>query len=40
MQDVDSNLNNNEFKTTVNKKVCDLKNSKKFFGENNYSKNQ
>ena len=30
IQDVYNNLNNNEFKTTVNKKAYDLKNAKKF----------
>ena len=30
MQDVYNNLNNDEFKTTVNKKVYDLKNTRKF----------
>ena len=30
IQDVDNNLNNHEFKTTVDKKTCDLKNAKKF----------
>ena len=30
IQDVDNNLNNNEFKTTANKKDYDLKNVKKF----------
>ena len=31
IQDVYNNLNNNEFKTTVDKKTYDLKNAKKFF---------
>ena len=30
IQDVYNNLNNDKFKTTVNKKTYDLKNSKKF----------
>ena len=30
IQDVYNNLNNDEFKTTVNKKACDLKNTKRF----------
>ena len=30
MQDVYSNLNNNEFKNTVDKKIFDLKNAKNF----------
>ena len=30
IQDVDNNLNNNEFKNTVNKNVYDLNNAKKF----------
>ena len=38
-QDVYNNLNINKFKTTVNKKTYDLKNSKKVFVENNYLKN-
>ena len=31
IEDVYNNLNNNEFKTTVNKKVYDLKNAKEFW---------
>ena len=30
VQDVYNNLNNNEYKTTLYKKTCDLKNAKKF----------
>ena len=30
MQDIDNNLNNNEFKTTIDKKTYDFKNAKKF----------
>ena len=30
MQDVDNNLNKNEFKTTIEKNIYDLKNAKKF----------
>ena len=30
MQDVDNNLNNNEFKTTIDKNIYDLKNAEKF----------
>ena len=39
IQDVYNNMNNDEFKTTVDKKAHDLKNAKKVFGENNYPKN-
>ena len=39
IKDVDDNLNNDEFKTTVDKKAYDEK-CKKAFGENNYPKNQ
>ena len=38
-QDVYNNLNNDEFKTIVNKKAYDLKNAKTFLGENNCPKN-
>ena len=38
IRDVYNNLINYEFKTTVEKKACDLKNAK-VFGENNYPKN-
>ena len=39
IQDVYSNLNNDEFKTTVDKKSLWFEKCKKVFGENNYPKN-
>ena len=39
IQDVYDNLNNDEFKTTVNKKTFDLKNAE-VFTENKHPKNQ
>ena len=39
LHDVYNNLNNNQFKTTVEKKTCDLKSAKRFLVKKTTQKN-